>query len=187
MLSIFFDNFEVYYNFDEVVQLVLKYNLEKADKKMLSVECLKIISANEQVYCTDGISINNRLINYDECYISFEGVMELIEGNQFGDKENLENLLVECTLRVVLNPNHEWLKKYIIRLQARVGASFDLYFKILEQYILANKPCVEKIGPTLNELLTKAKLYRHSPNDCVVLNQSYRSFDLASNLMLQYI
>nr|AGS18770.1 ORF4 [Pieris rapae granulovirus] len=186
MISIFFDFQTVYYNFDEILQLMINYNFERADKKMLNCNRLKIICANEQVYFTNGTNIDIRLVKHDECYVSFEGILELMDSNMFGEKDTFETLLVNCTFRVVLQPNHPWLNNYIIKLQSRLNGSFEFYFKVLEQYMLANQPYVSKIGPIINKLIATAEKYKQCNHYCSLI-EACHNFDKASALMLQHI
>ncbi|AAM70202.1 hypothetical protein [Phthorimaea operculella granulovirus] len=183
-ISIFFDNQHVYYNFDECLRLMVMRNFDRVDKKILPCDRLKIIGANDQVYCTDGTNIDVRAVFYDECYITFDGVVELMESNVFGDKESVEEILVACTMRVIKSKTHPWCKRYLQLLQIRVGASFDFYFKVLEQYMLANQPNAESIGPIINKLINVAEQCKQCI-DYNMLKEAYRSFDKASALMIQ--
>nr|UYX49637.1 ORF4 [Darna trima granulovirus] len=186
MISILFDNDTVYYNFDELLILMLKCNFERADKKMLICDRLKIVGNNEQVFCTNGNNIDIRLVTHDECFVTFDGVIELIESNTFGDKEKLESYIVACTSRVVLNPTHSWINNYTERIRARINGSFDFYFKVLEQYMLANQPQVDKIGSMVNRLIVTAEHYKRC-DDYNMLLQACQAFDTASALMLKQI
>lgn len=156
--------------------------MEQADKKTLGVECLKIVAANEQCYVTNGSNITIRLITYDECYVSFEGVMQLIDNN-YGCKDELEHVIIMCTSTVVLNPHHKWVSVYLARLKARVVIAFEFYFKILKQYMLANQPNSSEIVGSVNELVFKAEQYKMSNNFAMLL-ESCVCFDKASALML---
>ncbi|AIS92006.1 hypothetical protein [Erinnyis ello granulovirus] len=188
MISIYYNNDlnQVFYNFNELLQLMLQFDLEKADKKTLDVECLKIVPANEQCYVTDGSNISIRLITHDECYVSFEGVLKLIDSNTFGCKLDLEYVLVVYTSKVVLNPNHKWVSLYLQRLRSRVMVSFEFYFKILELYMVANQPRVKDIGNEINKLVSRAENCKLA-NDFASLIECCTSFDKASALMLQHL
>lgn len=165
---------------------MIQLNFERADKKMLDCDKLKIVTANEQVFCTDGANIDVRLVAYDECYVNFQGVMELMDSNTFGEKETLETILVKCTTRVVKNADHAWSKFYTQILKTRVNASFEFYFKVLEQYMLANQPHVNKIGPIVNKLVITAEQYKQC-NNFYALYAAYHAFDKASALMVQHM
>ncbi|QOD39967.1 Maph4 [Matsumuraeses phaseoli granulovirus] len=186
MLSIFFNDVMVYYNFDDLVKLMVDLNFEQADKKMLAPDRLKIVGANEQVFYTDGTNIDVKLVLHDECYISFEGVLDMIDKNVLAQKDVLESIVVSCTSRVVKNPYHKWLISYVQVLRARVNSSFDFYFKVLEQYMLANQPHVDKIGCNINQLITLGEKLKIC-DDVTSLMSAYRSFDEASALMLKYL
>nr|AIU37214.1 ORF4 [Cydia pomonella granulovirus] len=186
MLSIFFDEHTVYYHFDDILREMIRCGFERVDKKVLACDRLKIRCANEQVYCTNGVDMDLRLLKGDECYVSFEGVMELMDSNSFGDKNSLEIMIVNCTLRVVLQPNHAWLTYYKERLRMRINTSFDFYFKVLEQYMLANQPNVERIGPTISKLIRLAEHYKHL-DDHISLIEACHAFDRASAILIQNI
>lgn len=164
---------------------MLQFNVERADKKTLGVECLKIVNTNEQCYVTDGLNITIRIITHDECYVSFEGVMQLLDNN-YGYKKELEQIIVVCTSRVVLNPNHKWVSVYLARLKARVAVSFEFYFKILQQYMLANRPNIREIEGCVKKLVGRAEECKLS-NNFALLIECCDCFDRASALMLHQI
>lgn len=184
MLSIFFDGHEVYYSFDDILRCMITLNFDQVDKKILACDRLCIVNGSEQVFCTDGSSIDVRLVMYDECFVTSEGLYDLMDVNVFGDKEKLEEYVVRCTMRVVKNENHDWYKKYIKKLKDRIGASFDLYFRTLERYMLHDHPNADKIAHTVNCLITTAE-YDKLSNNHVNLRNAYNCFDKASALMIQ--
>ncbi|UXX41813.1 hypothetical protein [Psilogramma increta granulovirus] len=188
MLSIYYNNNQnqVFYNFDDVLRLMLQFNMDQVDKKTLNVECLKIVMANEQCYMTDGSNTTIRLITYDECYVSFEGVLQLIDNNHGGYKYDIEHVLIVCTSKVVLNPNHKWVSVYFARLKTHINNSFDFYFKILKQYMLANQPNSNEIVNIVNKLVSKAEKYKIS-NNFALLMETCVCYDKASALMLEQL
>lgn len=186
MLSIFFNPDTVFYNFDQLLELMIRFNFGKVDKKILRCDKLCIVGCNEQVFVTDGVNMDVRAVLYDECYVSFDGVFELMEMNMFGNKESLERVLVECTARVVKSAEHAWRANYTRRLQSRVQASFNIYFKVLEQYMLLNQPCVDRIGKEVAALVRAGDQLKNSA-DHQQLITAQQSFDKASILMMQNI
>ncbi|AKN80768.1 hypothetical protein [Diatraea saccharalis granulovirus] len=186
MLSILFNEQTVMYSFNDILQLMVCLNFERVDKKLLSCNRLVVVGTNTQVFYTDGVFIDIKLITHDECFVNFEGVLELIDQNDIGEKEEFETLLVNCTSRVIKIPNHSWTLKYITRLKDRINGSFDLYFKIVEQYVLANKPHIDKIGATVDRLVSEAE-HNKQTNDVNLLRKAYHGFDQATVLMIQCI
>ena len=186
MLSIFFTAETVFFNFDQLLDLMIRFNFSKADKKSLGYDKLCIVGCNEQVFVTDGVNMDVRAVLHDECYVSFDGVFELMELNMFGDKDSLERALVECTARVVKNQDHAWRANYVQRLRNRVQASFDIYFKVLEQYMMLNQPRVDCIGKEIAALVRIGELFKNS-TDYQQLITAHQSFDKASVMMMQNI
>ncbi|AGQ20263.1 hypothetical protein CaLGV004 [Clostera anastomosis granulovirus A] len=184
MLSLIFDDSTVYYNFDDVLRSMMCHNFEQADKKALSYDRIKVVCANEQVFVTNGSDIDVRLVLHDECYVNLEGVYELMDTNTFGDAVTFESMLVTCTTRVVRDSNHPWVHKCRSRQDRRVCASFRFYFNVLEQYMMAGQPHVQKIGPTINSLIAFAE-ERRRDKDYNSQLKSCDAFDKASALMLQ--
>ncbi|AAQ21602.1 unknown [Cryptophlebia leucotreta granulovirus] len=184
MLSIFFDESTVYYNFDDILYKMIECGFEQVDKKILTCDRLKVKCCNDQVFYTNGVDIDLRLLKCDECYVSFEGILDLLESNIFGEKDKFEMMLVNCTLRVVLNHNHNWLELYKSKLRTRISASFNFYFKVLEQYMLANQPNVEVIGDVVKKFVCLAEHHKHF-DDIVSLSEAYHAYDKASAIILQ--
>ncbi|ABQ51948.1 hypothetical protein SlGVgp005 [Spodoptera litura granulovirus] len=185
-LSMYFDENNVYYNFDELLALMLKFNFERVDKKFLRPDSVRIKGANEQVYVTDGLDIDVRVLLSDECYVNFDSVFEIIDHNLImHDKYNFEQTFIRLTGRVVQCP-HPWQKKYFDLLQSRVTASFSVYFKVLEQYMLQQQPAADKIGDNVRRLVRIGQdlMSSNSPNDLVT---AYSSFDKATALLLNQL
>jgi|WetSurMetagenome_2_1015567.scaffolds.fasta_scaffold75694_3 hypothetical protein len=186
MLSIFFNRETVFFNFDQLLELMIRFNFGKVDKKSLRYDRLCIVGCNEQVFVTDGVNMDVRAVLHDECYVSFDGAFELMDLNMFGDKEGVERALVECAARVVKSEDHAWRVNYVQRLRGRVQASFNIYFKVLEQYMLLNQPCVDRIGKEISALVRAGEQLKNSA-DYQQLITAHQSFDKASILMMQNI
>ncbi|AAS82732.1 ORF6 [Agrotis segetum granulovirus] len=184
MLSIMLQNHQVFYGFDGLLQLMINYNFTRIHKGNLECDKLCIVGENEQVFVTDGVNMDVRRVVHDECFISFEAVFEIIDTNMLGDKYTVEKIIVECTKRVV--KSDVWYKKYLVILKKRVNASFDVYFKVLEQYMLLNQPNAERIGKKVSNLIKMAEALKHS-DQAQELITAYQSFETASAILLKQL
>lgn len=174
----------MFYSFDDLLKLMIDFNFSNVDKKNLDCDKLCVVGRNEQVFITDGVNIDVRAVVHDECFVSMDGAFQLMELNMFGDKERLERVIVECTYRVIKVENHPWQERYIKMLRSRIKASFDIYFKVLEQYMLSNQPQINKIINEVTLLVEAGEKYKNSC-DYRELIVAHNSFEKACVLMMK--
>lgn len=182
MLSIFYDDTNVYYNFDELLQIMVQLNFETVDKKTLSPAHVYVKPRNAQVFVTDGINMAARVIDHDECYIEMEGVLHIIKNSAFGDCSSMEKVLCRAT-KCVLKYDHPWQKKFRCFVQQRVQTSFDVYMKVCRQYFICGKPESARIGVSVDTLIQEASRLQHSDEFEDIIS-SYVMYDKATRLVL---
>ncbi|AMF83757.1 hypothetical protein AYR72_gp004 [Cnaphalocrocis medinalis granulovirus] len=206
MLSMFFTHECVYYNFDDLLQIMLQFDFQQIDKKILlqqhdyykhndnddDVEEIKqkehiyliVLQPNKLVYCKKkDTSVTIRNLTYHECYLSLQGVIKIVERNMFVKSVSLFHVALFTYTHSVM-PKHPWFMFYTNYLRTIVNSSFKLYFKILEQYILNGRPNVNRIGCLIDNKISLANQLK--PNDdCVSLLSASEIYDSVSALMLR--
>lgn len=182
-LSMFADSQDVYYAFDPVAELMSDLDFERADKRTVPCERWRVVDKNARVFVTDGLDIRARQLSHDECYITLDGALDMIDANHFGDKREMESVLVRCAERLFDFRNHPSYGRYVNRLRQRVRASFAVYFRVLEQYMLMRRPCADSIGGPVKELVATAQRLQ-TCDDHRSLITAQHSFDEASALLI---
>src|SRR6478736_1991796 len=97
-ISIYYDANNVYYSFDDLVQLMIELNFEIVNKKSVQVSHVHVKRRNEQVFVTDGTYIQTKLLTHDECYVDLDGLLHMLNASVFGDNIAMERLITKFTL-----------------------------------------------------------------------------------------
>ncbi|ABY47697.1 hypothetical protein HaGV_gp006 [Helicoverpa armigera granulovirus] len=184
-ISIYYDANNVYYSFDDLVQLMIELNFEIVSKKSVQVSHVHVKRRNEQVFVTDGTYIQTKLLTHDECYVDLDGLLHMLNASVFGDNIAMERLITKFTLCVV-KCEHPWQKKITCYLQQRVQDSFDVYMKVCRQYFVCGRPQASRIGHTVDKLINEASQLHHSNNyeDYIT---AYVLYDKAIRLILSVL
>ncbi|AJK91668.1 ORF007 [Spodoptera frugiperda granulovirus] len=183
IISVTYDDECVWYNFDELMQLMVQFDFECVDKKSVDSARVCVKSRNEQVFVTDGAQMAVRVLEHDECYIDIDGILHIVAHSVFGDKTAMEKLLARCTT-CVLKCEHPWQKKFTCYLQQRARDSFDVYMKVCRQYFMSGRPRSEEIGPTVDRLVKEASRLLHQSTNYDDIITSYVLYDKAVRLIL---
>lgn len=183
IISVTFDDERVWYNFDELMQIMVQLDFECVDKKSVDSARVGVKLRNEQVFVTNGEHIALRVLEHDECYIDIDGILDIVSHSVFGDKTTMEKLLARCA-SCVLKCEHPWQKKIICYLQQRARDSFDVYLKVCKQYFMCGRPHSKEIGNTVDRLVKKASRLLHESTNYDDIITSYVLYDKATRLIL---
>ncbi|AQQ80277.1 ORF7 [Betabaculovirus altermyunipunctae] len=110
MLSLCYDADNVYYNFDDLLQLMVLADFEAVDKKSLCPTRLCVKMRNEHVFVTDGLNTTTRLLKHDECYVNLDGVIQILNTSTFGNQSAMERVLARAA-HTLVEAEHPGQKK----------------------------------------------------------------------------
>ncbi|AKR17482.1 hypothetical protein [Mocis latipes granulovirus] len=185
-ISLCYDTHNIYYAFDDLLQLMINLNFEGVNKKSVPISHVHVKMRNNQVFVSDGTHIQTRLLTHDECYIDLDGLLNLITTSVFGDHITMERLIAKISSCVVSYADHPWQKKFKCYLQERIQDTFNIYMKVCRQYFVSGRPKALQIGNSVNDLVHKAS-QSHNSNNYEDIITAHVLYDKAIRLILSVL
>ncbi|QBQ01558.1 PiGVORF4-like protein [Hyphantria cunea granulovirus] len=176
-LSIVFDEKEVWVSYEDVLLVMLEYNVQPRQV----AERAKSMKGVEIAFFTDHHGLlQGRPVKRGERFVLFADILMLVN-----DHHVCEVYIVK-TVDSILGNDHPWRTNYEQILRDRIATDFQVYLKVFDQYMSNDRANVESVKRDVNVLIEAATQCRYSQSWQELQLSSY-FFRRATDILLQNV